>query len=242
MKRVRTAEHAWGTRVELCRPQRRNALDPQAVAELREAFATDRSGAILLTAQGPAFCAGGDLRLLQQAAAGGDLAGMLTTNAAAFADLIEAILTCPRPVVAALNGPAVGGGASLALACDLRIAGPRARMVFAWSRHGLPPDGCVTATLPALVGPPEAEELLAEGAEVGTESDLAPLLFARIVAEDRLADEAIEAAAGAEKRADANQLLPVVRRQREVELAALAEAAADKGTTERLAVVYKIDT
>ena len=240
MQRVRTSRHAWGTRVELCRPERRNALDAQAVADLREVFETPGPGAILLCAEGPAFCAGGDLRSLQEAAAAGDLAGMLTTNAAAFADLVEAIITCPRPVVAAIDGPAVGGGASLALACDVRIATPRARLVFAWSRHGLPPDGCITATLPALVGD-AAGSLLADGADLGTDSDLAPQLFTRVVPGEALEEESLAAVADATKRADAATLLPVVRRQREVELAALARAAADKATSERLAVLYKID-
>jgi enoyl-CoA hydratase len=95
VQRVRTTHYAWGTQVELCRPERRNALDPQAVAELHEAFSTDGSGAIVLTAEGPAFCAGGDLRVLHDAAAGGDLVGMLRANAAAFADLVEAIVACP---------------------------------------------------------------------------------------------------------------------------------------------------
>ncbi len=241
MQRLRTSQHAWGTRVELCRPERRNALDAQAVAELHEAFTAKGRGAMLLTAEGPAFCAGGDLAVLQQAAAGGDLVEMLTINASAFADVIEAIVACPRPVVAAMDGPAVGGGASLALACDVRIVTPQARLVFAWSRYGLPPDGLVTATLPALVGS-RAQELLADGAEVGTDSELAPLLFSRIVASDRLADAATEAATGAMKASGRQALLPVVRRQREAELAEIARVAADKATSERLAVIYKIDT
>jgi len=226
VQRVRTSQHAWGTQVELCRPQRRNALDAQAVAELREAFATDGPGVIVLTAQGPAFCAGGDLGVLQEAAAGDDLVGMLTTNAAAFADLIEAIVACPRPTVAVIDGPAVGGGACLALACDVRVATPRARLVLNWSRAGLPPDGHATTLLAWAVGAERAQSLLAEGAEITTDSDLASRLFRGVV----------------EKRPDRAALLAAMRAAREAELAAIARAAADKATSERLAVVYKIDT
>jgi enoyl-CoA hydratase/carnithine racemase len=225
VQRVRVAHHPWGSHLELCRPERRNALDPQTVAELHEAVTADGTGPILLTAHGPAFCAGGDLRVLQEAAAGGDLVEVLTTNAAAFADLIEAIVDCPRPVVAVLDGPAVGGGASLALACDMRVATPRARLVFNWSRYGLPPDGHAKPLLAWAVGRDRAEALLADAAELTTESELAPRLFTGIVA----------------KRPDRLSLLTTMQAGRDEELAAIARAAADGGTSERLAVLYKID-
>jgi enoyl-CoA hydratase/carnithine racemase len=249
VQRVRTGDHAWGTSVELCAPERRNALDQQAVAELREAFTADGPGAVLLCAEGPAFCAGGDVDVLTAAAAAGDLTDLLMTNAAAFADVVEAIVTCPRPVVVAVDGPAVGGGASLVLACDVRLATPRARLVFGWGRWGLPPDGCITATLAAAVGPARARSLLLEGAEVGADADLACLLFSRVVAVDRLAEEvartvaALAEAPGARaaKAATAARFLPVLRAQREAELTAIARVAADKATGERLAMLYKID-
>lgn len=226
MQRVRITQNSWGTQVELCRPERRNALDARAVAELHEVFTTDAPGAILLTAEGPAFCAGGDLAVLQQAAAAGELVEMLTTNAAAFADLIEAIVASPRLVVALLDGPAVGGGACLALACDARIATPRARLVFNWTRSGLPPDGHATTLLGWAVGAEPARSLLSEASEITADSDLAPQLFSGIVT----------------KRADQGALLAAMRARRDEELAALTRAAAAKGTSERLAVVYKIDT
>jgi enoyl-CoA hydratase/carnithine racemase len=225
VQHVRTSQHAWGTQLVLCRPERRNALDPQAVTELSEAFATDGPGLMLLTAEGPAFCAGGDLGVLAEAAVGGRLVEMLTTNAAAFADLIEAIVACPRPVVAVIDGPAVGGGACLALACDVRIATPRARLVLNWARYGLPPDGHAATLLASAVGAERAQSLLADAAEITTDSDLAPQLFRGVV----------------EKRADQGALLAAMRANRDEELAALARAAADKATSERLAVLYKID-
>lgn len=226
MQRVRTSEHAWGTQVLLCRPERRNALDPQAVAELSEAFAINGPGVIVLAAEGPAFCAGGDLSVLQDAATRGSLAETLMTNAVAFADLIEAIVGCSRPVVAVLDGPAVGGGASLALACDTRIATRKARLDLAWGRHGLPPDGHAETLLAWAVGRERARSLLADAAVITTTSELAPQLFGGIV----------------EKRPDHGELLDAMRASRVDELAALAQAAADEGTSERLAVIYKIDT
>jgi 2-(1,2-epoxy-1,2-dihydrophenyl)acetyl-CoA isomerase len=246
---VRTAAEPWGLRVELCAPERRNALDPQSVADLREAFSDDGPGPVLLCAEGPVFCAGGDIDVLAEAAAQGDLTDLLVPNAAAFADVIEAIVTCPRPVVVAVDGPAVGGGASLVLAADVRLATPRARLVFGWGRWGLPPDGCITATLAAAVGPELAQSLLAESAEIGTDSELASLVFTHVVPAQRFEEEVLATVtaladapeARAAKAATAAALLPVLRARREEELAAIARAAADKGTGERLANLYKIE-
>jgi 2-(1,2-epoxy-1,2-dihydrophenyl)acetyl-CoA isomerase len=249
VQRVRTSEYDWGTRLELCAPERRNALDQQAVADLQQAFAADGPGAVLLCAEGPAFCAGGDLSVLGRAAVDGALVDLLTTAAAAFADLIEAIVACPRPVVAAVDGPAVGGGASLVLACDIRIGTPRARLDLAWARHGLPPDGGATALLAAAVGPMRARSLLMEAAVVPADSELTPYVFSRIVPVDRLAPESLATASAlaespggrAAKAATTALLLPALRQQRDEELAALARAAADPTTGERLAMLYKID-
>lgn len=247
--RVRVTREPWGTRVELSRPERRNALDQRSVAELREVFAVDEPGAVLLCAAGPAFCAGGDVGVLAEAAAGGDLSDVLVSNAATFADLVESIVACPRPVVAAVDGLAIGGGVSLALACDVVLATPRARLLLGWGRWGLPPDGCVTALLAAAVGAVRARSLLVEGAEIGAGSELAPLLFSRVVDPERLPDEAVatvralaeSSGARAAKEATASLLLPSMRTQREAELAAIARAAADPSVMGRLAMLYKIE-
>lgn len=241
MQRVRVSRQDWGTRVELVAPHRRNALDQQAVADLTAAFMADDPGAILLCAQGPVFCAGGDLEVLGRAARDGRLVDLLVPAAAAFADLVEAIVACPRPVVVAIDGPAVGGGVCLALAGDVRLATSRALADLAWARHGLPPDGGAAALVGALVGSGRARHLIAESARVGPGSDLAPLLFTRIVPSERLDAEAALALTEAAKRGDASELLAELRRQRGPELAALAAAAGDEVTSERLAVLYKID-
>src|SRR3954471_7727483 len=102
--RVRVTSHPWGTKVELAAPQVRNALDPSAVATLLDVFARDEPGTVLVSATGPAFCAGGDLSVLSRAASVGDLASVLVEPAAAFADLVEAVLSCPRSVIAAIDG------------------------------------------------------------------------------------------------------------------------------------------
>jgi enoyl-CoA hydratase/carnithine racemase len=246
--RVAVSDEPWGTQVRLSAPHLRNALDPDAVAALTEVFARDAAGAVLLRAEGPVFCAGGDLGVLGPAAASGDLAGVLLRGAAAFADLVEAMLTCPRPVVAALGGAAVGGGVALALACDVRIASPEASLVLGWGRWGLPPDGCASALLAAAVGPAVARSLLVQAATVGIDSPYAAALFDRVVAADRLDAAALDlASALAEapgsrvaKEVATAVLLPAVRHQREAELAAIARAAADPSVVARLAMLYKM--
>lgn len=241
MQRVRTSREPWGTRVELCAPQRRNALDQQAVADLTEAFTGSGSGALVLCAQGPVFCAGGDLSVLSDAARTGSLADLLVTAGAAFVDLVEAIVACPRPVVVAIDGPAVGGGACLVLAGDVRLATPRARLDLAWGRHGLPPDGGAGALLTAAVGAEAAADLLDRSATLTADGDLAPQLFTRVVPPPALEEASLEAVTQATKRADAATLLACLRARRDDELAAMERAAADKVTSERLAVIYKID-
>src|SRR4051794_38626249 len=179
--RVCASDRSWGTWVELCAPQVRNALDPAAVEVLLEVFTSRRPGAVLLTGRGSVFCAGGDLAVLADAAATGDLVGLLTSRAAAFADLVEAMLACPRPLVAAVDGPAVGGGVSLALACDVRIVSTRAKLVLGWARWGLPPDGGAGALLATAVGADRARGLLDAGAEIETGSAYAGRLFDLVV-------------------------------------------------------------
>jgi enoyl-CoA hydratase/carnithine racemase len=246
--RIRTTAHPWGTHVVLSAPEVRNALDPYAVEALREVFARDEPGAVLLTADGPSFCAGGDVTLLARSAAAGDLVELLTAPAAAFSDLVEAVLCCPRPVVAVIDGPAVGGGVSLALACNVRLATPRVRLVLGWARWGLPPDGGAAALLGAAVGADDARALLAEGAELGTDSPLAPRLFTRVVAEEDVEATALatvsamaaDPGASASKAAAVAPVLAAVRAGREEELAALARAETDPSVVARLANVYKM--
>jgi enoyl-CoA hydratase/carnithine racemase len=136
--------------VTLNRPEKRNALSIELRVEIGEAFTALGSdgdvGCIVLTGAGPAFCSGMDTTQF-----GGDAENkrrLVETSTLAF----DAVGNCPRPVVAAVNGPAVAGGFALALLCDLRVAGPGARFGYPELPHGIPPSyAAARSALPAAV-------------------------------------------------------------------------------------------
>lgn len=132
-------------RLRLDRPEKLNAVDTPMLDELsahiRGAGSDDSVRAVLLTGAGRAFCSGGDLT-------GGDTAGA----AEAANRVVRAIVGLPKPVVAGVNGAAVGFGCPLALACDLVVAAPTAYFQLAFTRVGLMPDGGASALLPGLIG------------------------------------------------------------------------------------------
>src|SRR5436190_22155630 len=144
--------------VTLRRPEKRNALSIELREGLAAAFedvgSDDGVGCVVLTGAGPAFCSGMDTTQF-----GGDPAHrrrLVETSALAF----EAVSGCSRPVVAAVNGPALAGGFALALLCDLRIAAPRATFGYPELPRGIPPSyAAARAILPATV----AQELCLTG-------------------------------------------------------------------------------
>ena len=235
MARARTTEQPWGTLVELTAPEVYNALDLDTVELLTEVFCRSASGAVVLAAEGEHFCGGGDVSAMAAATAAGELESLLERGGRAFGGLVAAIVSCPCPVVAAVNGAAVGGGLSLALACDVRIAGPSTQLVPAWGRWALPPDGGATALLAQAIGPAAAASLLIRGEQLDTWSPWASSVFAEVVDDDRIRDAAVAMAerlaaspgARAAKAAMRPLLLPQLCSQLEVEQAALVRAARD---------------
>ncbi len=135
-------------------PERRNAmtveLSGKLVEALRVVVADEGVGAVVLTGQPPVFCAGGDLSELQ----GADPATLKTVYAGFLA-----VAHCPLPTVAAVNGAAVGAGLNLALACDVRLAGPTARFDARCMQLGLHPGGGYTWMADRAVGPQGAAAL-----------------------------------------------------------------------------------
>lgn len=149
-------------------PTRRNALSAELYAGLRaalaQAAAEPRIGAVVLTGAEGFFCAGGDLNLLMTAQTMSE--DERRARIEDLADLIRAILDCPRPVIAAVEGGAAGAGFSLALACDLIIAAEDARFSASYVNAGLVPDGGLTGSLLGAVPPALAAELCLGGQPV----------------------------------------------------------------------------
>jgi 2-(1,2-epoxy-1,2-dihydrophenyl)acetyl-CoA isomerase len=181
--------------ITLNRPDALNALTVPMKQALLAAFrqvARDRSvRAVILTGAGRAFCAGQDLRERLQP----DAAPLGIEVRERYNPIIRAMRGLPKPIVGAINGVAAGAGASLAMACDLRIAADTATFALAFCRVGLVPDSGATWLLPRLVGPARAAELALLGDSVPA-ADAARLgLFGRVVAADQLAAESRSIAA-----------------------------------------------
>lgn len=185
----------------LDRPEALNALTIPIKVALREALgsiADDRAiRAVILTGAGRAFCAGQDLAEREQP----DAAPLDVEVRERYNPIIRTLRSMGQPVIAAVNGVAAGAGASLALACDLRIASESARFMLAFGRIGLVPDSGASWFLPRLLGSAKAAELAllndpvdaAEALRLGLVSTVVPaeqlLPEARALAE-RLADGA----------------------------------------------------
>lgn len=176
------------------RPKARNALG----GALRDEFAdavqqlTARAGkdisAVILTGAGGAFCAGGDLRVLQEMSAKGPDA-MRARMRESHATL-ERWLDLPVPTIAAVNGAAAGAGFSLAIACDFVFATDKARFIMSFGRIGLVPDWGAMYLLPRLVGLQRAKDLVLTARELGAEEARAYGLVLEVLAEDELLDRA----------------------------------------------------
>jgi 2-(1,2-epoxy-1,2-dihydrophenyl)acetyl-CoA isomerase len=180
--------------ITLDRPDALNALTIPLKRELLRALRDaerDRSiRAVVLTGAGRAFCAGQDLRERLEP----DATPLDVEVRERYVPLVRQLVTMPKPVVAAVNGVAAGAGASLAFACDLRVAADDARFVLAFGRIGLVPDSGATWLLPRLVGLGRATELALLPDPIGADEALRIGLVNRVVPADRLLAEAQELA------------------------------------------------
>jgi enoyl-CoA hydratase/carnithine racemase len=160
--RYEISEHV--ATVTLCRPERRNALNPRAYAEIESAFRAVSGDqdvrCAIVTGADPAFCSGEDVKEMMT----GDPGRSASTSSPRRATPAAiAVIECTKPVIAAVNGAAVGWGMELVLFADIRIASEHAKFAELFIKRGLICDVGGLWRLPAIVGPARAAELLFTG-------------------------------------------------------------------------------
>lgn len=203
MSLVRSEIHAGVATVTLADPDRRNALTLPMVTEIEDLFDTLEAdpavGAVVVTGEPPAFCAGADLSHLSSSADGGAESGLR-----AIYEGFLRIGRSPLPTIAAVNGAAVGAGMNLALVCDVRLAGTRARFDTRFLQLGLHPGGGHTWMFRRIAGPQAVAATVLFGEVLqGPEAERVGLVW-RCVADDELLPAA---QAMAERAASAPQEL-----------------------------------
>jgi 2-(1,2-epoxy-1,2-dihydrophenyl)acetyl-CoA isomerase len=181
---------AW---IRLNRPEKMNAigaLTRQQLSEaLKQAERDDAVRVVVLTGTGRAFSSGADVTEMAQGA------GMRTPEDVGrvlrneYMPMLVRLRTMPKPAIAAMNGPAIGIGASFALACDIRIGTPDSYMLEAFVNIGLAPDGGVSWLLPRLAGSGVAYEMFFTGKPLAAADAHRLGVINRIVPADRLEEE-----------------------------------------------------
>jgi enoyl-CoA hydratase/carnithine racemase len=198
-KHLRVAVSAKVATLTLNRPERKNPLTFQGYAEIVDIFrALPRDKdvkAVVVTGEGGNFCSGGDVFEII-----GPLVEMNTAGLLDFTrmtgEVVKAMRACPQPIVAAIDGVCAGAGAILAMASDMRVGTPTAKIAFLFNRVGL--AGCdmgACAMLPRIIGQGRAAELLYTGRILGGEEAKDWGFFNRLAAPDRVLADALALAA-----------------------------------------------
>ena len=200
---IRPRHFEWGVQgkvatITLSRPERKNPLTFESYRELSDTFRALRRveevKVVVLTGAGGNFCSGGDVH---------DIIGPLVAMREArrmdqllaftrlTGELVQTMRACPQPIVAAIDGMCVGAGAILAMASDLRLGTPRARVAFLFTKVGLSgADMGACAILPRIIGQGRASELLYTGRFLEAEEGERWGFFNRLVAPEALPEEA----------------------------------------------------
>jgi enoyl-CoA hydratase len=204
--------------VTLNRPEKLNALNSELVEHLvgalQELDADEAIGAIVLTGAGErAFSAGGDMTE--------QLTALATARTAPRVSATAVVQACQTPTIAAIRGYCFGGGALLAVACDIRIGTPDARIKFHGASYGRAPGGAV---LPRIVGDAKAKELLFTGDEIGGAEAYRIGLFNQVAP----AEEVVEVAVGMGARIAANSYVAVRALKEIINMALPTETATEQ--------------
>ncbi|MBM4002648.1 MAG: enoyl-CoA hydratase/isomerase family protein [Planctomycetes bacterium] len=163
MSAIQVKVHAPSGTIILNRPERRNALSREMLRQIIQAFhdlhQEKRVRAVILTGAGSAFCAGMDLAEMQATAKEPDAQAQWYNDSVLYSELLEVMLRFPKPIIAALNGPAIAGGMGLALGSDLVLASSSASVGLPEPRRGLV-AGMVSPLLAFRIGAGQAARLL----------------------------------------------------------------------------------
>lgn len=185
MESVRVDTQGPVARVSLNRPDVRNAFNEVLIAELTQAFASlpAATRVVVLSGEGPAFCAGADVAWMKKSKSYTEAEN--ARDAGAMAAMLRTVDECPRPVIARVHGPALGGGSGLVAACDIVLASDAAQFGFTEVRLGLVPAVVSTFVLPRI-GPRAARRYFLTGERFGAAEALALGLVHEVVPADRL--------------------------------------------------------
>ncbi|TKT82707.1 enoyl-CoA hydratase family protein [Aquamicrobium sp. LC103] len=184
--------------VRLDRPERKNPLTFESYAELRDTFRdlvyADDIDVVVFLPNGGNFCSGGDVHDIIGPLVDMDMKGLLAFTRMT-GDFVKAMLGCGKPIISAVDGVAVGAGAIITMASDIRLATPQAKTAFLFTRVGL--AGCdmgACAMLPRIIGQGRAAELLYTGRSMSAEEGERWGYYNRLVAAAELETEALKLA------------------------------------------------
>jgi 2-(1,2-epoxy-1,2-dihydrophenyl)acetyl-CoA isomerase len=221
-------------RLTLNRPGRRNALTPEVARALAQQIEqieeAGEARVILLSGAGGHFCAGLDLRWLDSLGETPRIAD-LQHGLSDFQSAVIAIVRCPIPVLAVVQGTAAGFGFDLSLACDMRLAGTSASFTSAFARMGLVPDGGSTFTLPRLVGVGRALRVLMTDQAIDAQAALSIGMVEEVI-EDAELDAGVSRIVGALIAAADSSVRAIKRLSRAQEVGALEQALSTEGAAQ----------
>lgn len=188
---ISVSTHGTVRCITLDRPEKFNSFNREMAIRLQEALDAAASDegvrAILIAANGKAFCAGQDL----SEAIAPDGPGIRTIVKEHYNPIIQKIRSVEKPVVCSVNGVAAGAGANIALACDIVIAGKGASFIQAFSKIGLVPDSGGTFFLPRLIGFQRASALMMLGDKVSADEAVEIGMIYKVVDDEKLAEESL---------------------------------------------------
>ena len=194
---VKVHVHGAAGTIILNRPEKRNALSRALLTDLAQAFSDlhleRRVRAVILTATGSTFCAGMDLAEMAATSRAENSHAQWHQDAVQYHDLIETMLQFPKPIIAAVAGPALAGGAGLMLACDIVVAGGSATFGLPEPKRGLV-AGIVAPLVAFRVGAGRAGYLLLTAQTIGAEEAFRYGLVHELVADDKVWARAVEIA------------------------------------------------